>query len=465
MGESGQGSGTQNRMRNDVSRRLARFIVDSRWGDIPKEVRHEAKRALLNWLGCALGGCNDATVDTALAALRDFAGPPQATVLGRRERLDILNAAVINGIGSNVLDFDDTHLKSVIHPTVPVASALVSLVEHLPSTGAQLLHAFILGVETECRIGNAVTPAHYDKGWHITATCGVFGAAAACGKLLKLDEQQMTWALGIAATQSSGLTEMLGSMSKPYNMGHAARNGLLAALLAQKGFTSSERGIEAPRGFAHVLAASRNLDAITDGLGAGWELVQNAYKPYPCGIVVHPVIDACLQLRNEHAIAPAAIERVEMRVHPLVLRLTGNATPATGLEAKLSVQHCCAAAFIFGAVGVKEFADACVHDAAVVALRARVTATVDETMAADAADVAVTLKDGGRRHAFVPHALGSLARPLSDTDLENKFRALAEWGFSTCNAYDVIELIWSFDNINDAASLARTTVPSVTTAV
>ena len=445
---------------SDVTRRLARFIVDSRWGDIPREIRHEAKRALLNWLGTALGGCNDVAVDTALAALREFSGPPQATVLGRRERLDILNAAVINAISSNILDFDDTHLRTVIHPTVPVASALLALAEHTPVTGAQFLHAFILGVEAECRIGIAVSPEHYNIGWHITATCGVFGAAAACGKVLKLSEQQMTWALGIAATQSSGLTAMLGSMTKTYNMGHAARNGLTAALLAQKNFTSSERGLEAPRGFAHVLSTHCDLNAIVDGLGKSWELAQNAYKPYPCGIVVHPIIDACLQLRSEQGFAPEAIERIELRVHPLVLKLTGNATPRDGLEAKLSVQHCAAAACIFGAVGVKEFTDACATDSAIAALRARVAATVDETIAADAADVVITLKDGARHHAFVPHASGSLERPLSDTDLENKFRALVAWGFSTCNAYDVIELIWSFDNINDAASLARTTVPS-----
>jgi len=448
----------------DVTRQLARFIVDSRWGSIPKEIRHEAKRALLNWLGCALGGCHDPAVDTALGALREFAGPPQAVLLGRRERLDILNAALINAISSNVLDFDDTHLRTVIHPTVPVASALVALAEHTPASGAQLLHAFILGVEAECRIGIAVSPEHYNAGWHITATCGVFGAAAACGKLLKLDEQQMTWALGIAATQAAGLTEMLGSMTKCYNMGHAARNGLTAALLAAKNFTSSERGLEAPRGFAHVLSAQCDLNAIVDRLGATWELARNAYKPYPCGIVVHPVIDACLQLRGERSIAPAAIERIEMRVHPLVLKLTGNANPRNGLEAKLSVQHCAAAAFISGAAGVKEFTDACVHDPAVAALRARVAAREDAAVGKEAADVTVVLKGGASYNKYVPHATGSLERPLSDTDLETKFRALAEWGLSTCDAFDVIELIWSFDNVRDAAALARTTVPSAAAA-
>ena len=266
---------------DDVTRKLARFIVESHWRDVPKNVRHEAKRSILNWLGTALGGCRDAGVDIAIDALREFSGPPQATVLGRRERFDILNAAIVNGISSNILDFDDTHLRTVIHPTVPVAAALTALAEHVPITGAQYLHAFVLGVEAECRVGNAVTPEHYDAGWHITASCGVFGAAAACGKILQLNEQQMTWALGIAATQASGLTSMLGSMSKPYNMGHAARNGLAAALLARKNFTSSERGIEAPRGFGHVLSTKFVPDEITKNLGATWELALNAYKPYP----------------------------------------------------------------------------------------------------------------------------------------------------------------------------------------
>jgi len=449
----------------DVTRQLARFVVASRWTELPREVRHEAKRALLNWLGCAFGGCNDPAVDTALAGLREFAGPPQATVLGRRERLDILNAALVNAIGSNVLDFDDTHLRTVIHPTVPVAAAITALAEHVPVTGAQFLHAFVLGVEAECRIGLAVSPEHYNAGWHITSTCGVFGAAVACGKLLKLDEQQMTWALGIAATQAAGLTAVHGSMSKCFNMGHAARNGLTAALLAQKGFTSSERGIEAPRGFAHVLSPRCDLNAVVDGLGHRWELLENAYKPYPCGIVGHPIIDGCLELRSAHGIAPDTIARIELRVHPLVMELMGNPVPRTGLQAKLSVHHCASTAFVFGEVGVKEFTDACASEPAVAAVRARVAPTIDTAMAADAADVLVTLEDGKKHHAFVPHALGSLERPLTDTELENKFRALAAWGFSTCNAYDVIELLWSFDNINDAAALARTTVPSAATAV
>jgi 2-methylcitrate dehydratase PrpD len=323
----------------EVTKTLAQFVIDSQYGDIAKPVKHEAVRSVLNWLGCAVGGSHHETIDIALRALAPFSGPAQASVLGRSERLDIMHAALINGISSHVFDFDDTHLKTVIHPSGPVASALLALAELRPMSGADFLHAFILGVEVECRIGNAVYPSHYDVGWHITGTAGVFGAAAAVGRVLKLNLQQMTWALGIAATQSSGLREMFGTMCKPFHPGRAAQNGMSAAFLASKNFTSSERAIEAPRGFAHVLATARNFDEITRGLGESWEVALNTYKPFACGIVIHPIIDGCIQLRNEHKLNAADIESVALKVHPLVLELTGKKTPHVGLEGKFSVYH------------------------------------------------------------------------------------------------------------------------------
>src|ERR1700737_735893 len=193
---------------------LARFIAASTIESVPQQVRHEAKRALLNWLGCAVGASGHATVTRALSALRPFFGPPQGTVLGTNERLDVLHAAMMNGITSHTFDFDDTHLKTVIHPAGPVAAAILALAEYRPVSGRDFVHALVLGVETECRIGNAVYPAHYDIGWHITGSAGVFGAAAAAGKILGLSEQQMVWALGLAATQPVGLREMFGTMPK-----------------------------------------------------------------------------------------------------------------------------------------------------------------------------------------------------------------------------------------------------------
>ena len=443
-----------------ITRQLARFIVESRWSDIRQPIRHEAKRAALNWLGCALGGCRDDAVECALAALDEMSGPRRATVLGRGEKLDALNAALINAISSNILDYDDTHLKTVIHPTVPVAAAALALAEHRLVSGTQFLHAFVLGVETECRIGNAISPEHYAAGWHITASCGVFGAAAAAGKLLQLNEQQMTWALGIAATQASGLTEMLGSRCKSYNMGHAAKNGLFAALLAARNFTSSERGIEAPRGFANVLAKNAKLNEITDRLGETWELSGNAYKPFPCGVVLHPVIDGCIQLRNEHAITPEQIECIDVRLHPLALDLAGKKAPAVGLEGKLSVYHAAAVALIHGAAGVKQFSDAAVREPAVIALREKVVPQADPSLAGIEAHVRIALKDGRRLDRHVAHTIGALERPMSDAAIEAKFRDLAAGVLPEWQASDTIELVWSLDRNWDAASLARAAVPA-----
>src|SRR5690349_1366675 len=268
----------------EVTRTLAKFLVSHRYADLPQKVRHEGARSLLNWMGCAVGGSRHETVENALAALSDLSGPREATVLGRGDKLDIMLAALMNGTTSHTFDFDDTHLKTVIHPSGPVASALLALAERKHMNGKDFLHAFLLGVEAECRIGNAVYPSHYDVGWHITGTTGVFGAAVAIGKLLGLSQHQMVWTVGLAATQAAGIREMFGSMAKSFHPGRAAQNGYASALLARAGFTAGEHGLEGPRGFAAVQAAKYDLSKITTGLDRDWELRANTYKPFPCGI-------------------------------------------------------------------------------------------------------------------------------------------------------------------------------------
>jgi 2-methylcitrate dehydratase PrpD len=444
----------------EVTRTLARFVIGHDAGQIPESVCHEAARSFLNWLGCAVGGSRHETVERAMKALAPFSGRPEAIVLGRGDRLDIMHAALMNGITSHTFDFDDTHLKTVIHPSGPVAAAILALAERTPVSGADFLHAFILGVEVECRIGNSVYPEHYDVGWHITGTAGVFGAAAAAGKLLGLNEQQMTWALGLAATQSSGLREMFGTMCKPFHPGNAARNGLLAALLAQQNFTSSDQGIEAKRGYAHVLSTKFRPDAITKGLGETWEIAFNTYKPFACGIVIHPIIDACIQLRREHGLEAEDIESVEAKVHPLVLELTGKKTPQTGLEGKFSVYHSAAAALIYGAAGEAEYGDDVVRDARVTALRDRVNAVVDKAMHEDQTRVTISLTNGNAVEKFVEHAIGSLTRPMSDADLEAKFRGLAHGILDDAECDRLIALCWGIGKLADAGEVARASVPA-----
>jgi 2-methylcitrate dehydratase PrpD len=432
--------------------------VNAEFKDVPENVRHEGIRSILNWLGCAVGACRHEAVDCALEALGPFSGPKEATILGRPEKVDILLASLLNGISSHVFDFDDTHLRTIIHPSGPVASALFPLSERVKVTGADLLHAFILGVEVECRIGNAVYPEHYDVGWHITGTAGVFGAAAACGKILGLNEQQMIWALGIAGTQSSGFREMFGTHCKSFHPGSAARNGLAAALLAQKNFTSSNQVIEAKRGFANVMSTKHNYAEITENLGKTFEVTINSYKPFACGIVIHPAIDACVQLKKENGLTGAEVEKVELTVAPLVLELTGKRTPQVGLEGKFSVFHSCAVALLHGAAGEKEYSDEMVRDPKVIALRDKVDATIDKSLRDDEVHARVTLKDGRVLKKYVEHAIGSKEVPMTNEQLEEKFHILVDDVLGRDHASRLLALAWELEALKDASEICRASV-------
>jgi 2-methylcitrate dehydratase PrpD len=444
-----------------VTRKLARWIVSQPAASIPAPVKREGTRTVINWLGCAIGGSTHETVDRALDAIELFTGPEQATVFGRRVRLDVLHTALVNGISSHVLDYDDTHLKTIIHPAGPVASAAFAVGEMMGVSGADLLAAIVIGMEVECRIGNAVYPDHYDRGWHITGTAGVFGAAAAVGRLLGLDERQMTWALGTAATQSSGLREMFGTMCKSFHPGRAAQNGAFAAFLARSGFDSSERAIEAPRGFANVLSTKQDYAEILDGLGERWETALNTYKPFACGIVIHPAIDGCQQIREELGDAVKTIQKVELTTHPLVLELTGKTEPKTGLEGKFSIYHAAAIALLRGDGSPTAFTDEAVSDPAVIALRQRIHATADKAISEESVLIAVTLSDGRRIETHVKHAIGSVERPLSNVQLEAKFKGSSVPVIGEDATNTLLTLGWMFEELADIRELAAKTVPSV----
>ena len=440
---------------SDVTRKLAHYVVAARPEDLPAAVRAEAVRTLLNWTGCAIGGSRHETVDNAIGALAPFAGPAQATVLGRKERMDVLNAALMNGISSHIFDYDDTHLKTVIHPAGPVASAILALSEFKPVSGRDFLNALVVGVETECRIGNSVYPAHYDIGWHITGTTGVFGAAAASGKLLGLTEQQMTWALGLAATQPVGLREMFGTMTKSFHPGRAAQNGLTAALLASRNFTSSEEAIEAKRGWANTLSTQHNYKEITEKLGETYEILLNSYKPFPCGVVMHPAIDGCIQLRNQYKLTAGQISKIELRVHPLVLELTGKKTPRTGLEGKFSIYHAAAVAIVEGKAGEQQFSDRAVRDAVTAALRDHVSTTIDPSIHEEQVRIFITLNDGRVLEKYIEHAIGSVQRPMTDADLEAKFAGLADGILPPAQTRRVMDLCRRIETLPSAAELAK----------
>ena len=441
----------------DVTGLLAAYLVGASLDSVPAAVRKEAARTLLNYTGCALGGARSDGVNRAVAAFTPFFGPPQAALIGRRERVDILHAALINGIASHILDYDDTHLKTVIHPAGPVASAILALSERQPVSGSDFLNAMILGIEVECRLGNAVYPAHYDRGWHITGTTGVFGAAAAAGKLLGLNKQQMVWALGLAATQPVGLREMFGTMTKSFHPGRAAQNGLTAALLAQQNFTSSDHGIEAKSGWANVVSTKQTWSEVTAGLGKTWEISLNTYKPFACGIVIHPTIDGCIQLRDQFRLTADQIRSIHLRVHPLVLELTGKTSPHTGLEGKFSVYHAAAVAIVEGAAGEQQFSDRAVQNPETIALRGRVSTVIDSSLAEDQVRITITLNDGKNFEKYIEHAVGSTKHPMTDTDLEAKFLGLAAGVISDSQTRRLLDLCWKIESLPDVLVLARAT--------
>jgi 2-methylcitrate dehydratase PrpD len=438
---------------------LAQFLVESQWKDIPANVRHEAKRSVMNFVGTALGGCRDEAMAVALQALAPFFGSAQATVIGRNERPDALNAAFLNAISANVLEFDDTHLGTVIHPMAPVAPALFALAEVRRATGEELLQALVLGVETECRIGAAVSPSHYRRGWHITSTCGVFGAAAAAGKLLRLDHQHMVWALGNAAAQSAGLIESLGSMAKSISVGNAARNGLAAALLAEQGFTGPDQPIEGTYGFARVTSDETDFRVMTEGLGESWEILANAYKPYPCGVVLFPVIDGCLDLRERHALSTDRIAAVTVRGHPLLRIRTNRPDVTRSREAKVSIQHSVAIAFLYGAAGLVQYADECVVEPAVLDLRRKVAVEEDADVPVETAFVTVETTDGQRLECHVTESRGTMARPMSDAELEAKFHSVTAHGAPAIDARRLIDAIWQIESEPDIGHIIKLAVP------
>jgi 2-methylcitrate dehydratase PrpD len=409
-----------------VTRLLADFVATHPARGWDEGVEREAHRTFLNWIGCAIGASRHAAVEAALAAVQELSPSAQASLLGRTERVDVASAALVNGIASHTFDYDDTHLATIIHPAGPVASAALAMAEHLGASGRQLVDAVVIGIDVACRVGNAIYPDHYDRGWHITGSTGMLGAAAACARLLGLDARQTTMALGIAASQPVGVREQFGSMTKPFHVGGAARAGVMSALLARHGFTASERALEAPRGLMRTYSTKCDWTEITGELGRRFEISFNTYKPFACGIVIHPCIDGCVQLSVANRLTARDIERIELRVHPLVLELTGKTAPRTGLEGKFSVYHACAAGIVFGKAGEAEFADAIVARADLVALRKRVRATADPAIREASADVTIACTDGRQLHTFVRHAIGSLERPMSDADLARKFHDLVD---------------------------------------
>ena len=409
----------------DVTRQLARHIAETRYEHLSTEALAAARRGILDWLGCALAASRHPTMDILVAVLEESNPLPQATLLGRQSRLGMMEAALANGQMGHLLDYDDTHMGGVVlHTSSPTLAAQFALADTRTISGADFMLAYAMGFEAGVRIGHS-SPGHHKSGWHLTGTLGTMAATASVAKLLGLNEQQTIHAFGIGATQAAGMQQNRGTMSKSFHAGKAAANGLLAAKLAQKGFDSSEEIIEGKRGFCRVFSDVATPEATLVGLGEHWEIARNGHKPYACGVVLHPAIDALIAIRGAAGFDLAQVSEVALRVHPLVLAITGLLAPETGLKSKFSIYHCAAIALLDGAAGTAQYSNARATAAEVIALRGKVTVVADESLRNDEAYASV-VANGKRYEQHIAHASGTIANPMSDAQIRAKFMHNAE---------------------------------------
>lgn len=436
--------------------RLGEFVYET--DELPPALVHETKRSILNFISAALAVSNEPALIQAVELLSRASPAPRACVIGHQQRLDVGGAAFANAMAGNWLDFDDTHLETVIHPSAPIFPISLARCEADTQSGAALLRAFALGAEIACRIGNAVSPEHYARGWHITTTCGVFGSAAACANLLGLDARQTAHALAIAASLSGGVVENLATAAKNVAVGNSARNGLLAAEFAQAGYEGAPTALEGKLGWGAAGGVEPNLERMFDGLGEQWEFSFNTYKPYPCGIVIHSVIDACLELRRQHDLGAADIDAVRVYGDRLLLA-RGDRVVADERDARVSIHHAVAVATLWGRAGFAEFLPAAVDDPEVVELRGKVLAILDTNLPPAAARVVMLLRDGRALETTVLEATGSTAHPMSDHALVDKLVTLCDMGGSRCCAASIAEQVWRLDAASSVTALTDTLRP------
>lgn len=437
-----------------VTRAFCARMASVQFTDLPKKAIDEGKRGVLDWLGCALAGSRHPTLDRLMAVLQEVGGKPQATVFGRGLKLGFLDAPIANGQAGHLLDFDDTHMGgTLLHTSSPTLAALFSVAERGRVSGAEFLVAYAVGFEAGVRTGQSA-PGHHKGGWHLTGTLGAIAAGVAAGKVISLDSEPLAHAMAIAATQSAGMQQNRGTMCKSFHAGKAASSGVLAALLAERGFDGSPEIIEGKRGYCRIYSDVAEPHALIDQLGARWEITRNGHKPYACGVVQHPVIDAVIAIRSQANLDPARVEAIELHVNPLAVSVTGVEEPATGLQSKFSVYHSAAVALLDGAAGITQYSDERASDPAVIALRRKVKATIDGSLGNDQAE-AVVVADGVRHHAFTEHASGTADNPMSDAALEAKFMANAEPVIGRDRAKQVRDLVRGLDCMVDVKELIQ----------
>ncbi len=449
-----------------LTKYVAEFVRNTKFTDLPADVIDLGKKSILDGLGLALAGSRAESGKLFRAYMASLGLPDRgATVMGTATKLPPRFSAFANGLAIHVEDFDDTQLAVgkdrtyglLVHPTAPVLPAALAFAENAGSSAKDFLVAYHLGVEVECKIAEAISPRHYEEGFHSTGTCGVFGGTTACAKLRGFDESQISRAFGIAASQSSGLRENFGTMMKSFHAGHAAEVGVFATELTALGWSGAEQILEADRGFFRAFGGSYDPAAIFRKLGQPWTIVNPgvSIKPYPCGSLTHPGMTEIERLIRTQKIKAADVELVEVGTNHNMLNTLIHHRPKNNLQAKFSMEFCIAILLVEGNAGLGEFTDAVVNRPDVQQMIERVRFYTDPEAEKAGYDKMTTilkihLRDGHVIAGRADFGKGSPVNPMSYDEVAEKFHGcadFAEWPVARANK--IVELVLHLEDLDD----------------
>ena len=452
---------------------VAGFVLRTQTRDISKDVAHLGKRSVLDGIGLALAGAASQTGDIARRYLTQLgiATDKGSTVIGSDLQVPARFAAFANGLAIHADDYDDTQLAVakdrvyglLTHPTAPALPPVLALAERDRRSGADLMLAYQIGVEVECKVAEAILPRHYQHGFHSTATCGSIGAAAGAAKLLGLDRQTTRRALSIGATQAGGLRENFGTMTKPFHAGRAAENGVVAAEIAALGFTASDTGLEADRGFFRAAGGGYSVEMIDGKLGDPWTFASPgvSIKPHPSGSLTHPGMAVMMELILRHDLRPERVKRVSVGTNHNMPNALIHHQPRNELQAKFSMEFCMAILLLERKGGLEQFTDDVVNRADVQAMIEKVHFGVHPEAEAAGFDkmttiIEIDLDDGSIVKGRADFGKGSPANPMTDEELAEKFRQCAAWGgLNRDQTKTVLDLVWRIEELNDVADLMK----------
>ena len=463
-----------------LTEEIASFVAKTRYRDLPCEVVQLARGFILDGVGVALAGSTDECSRIVQAQIRQMGGKGESAILGTALSAPAAKAALANGVAGHAMDYDDTQLSTskqavyglLTHPTTPVLAAALAVGEKEKIRGAELVLAYLVGVEVECRIADAINPRHYQDGFHSTATMGGLGAAMAVGKLLRFNEATLVRTLGIAASMASGLRENFGTMTKPLHAGRAAENGVTAAQLARAGFTAATNILEARRGFFSAMAGGYDGSRISGRLGRPYFMQAPgiSIKPYPSGSLSHPAQDLILDLVRQHDLSAADIEHIDVGTNSNVPNALIYPMPKTALEGKFSIPFCMAIAVLERKAGIAQFQDRKVRDKKVVELMKRVTLYVDDELEALGYDqvrsrIRIKLRNGTMIEGRYDVARGHPEKPMSWAELGDKFRDCAELVLPRKNVERAIELVARIEQLDSMRPLLNVLAPGRAAAI